>query len=153
MISAKDLEDVRYIITNKKRLAHSICFVTARFVPGGQLIRSKLFPAVSEILQDKTLLNKGDLDDEWTTLQALSVLYAYRLSTATPSTIDRPTSPAEVPQWSIKAFVETYALHVSVHRSIKPLMASLQSGVENITDTSHYKKYIYWLWLFIMAHQ
>lgn len=110
------------------------------------MTRSQLYPAISAILQDKTFLQKG-ADEEWTLLQALSALYAYRPTT------ERAVLSAQVSQRSIKAYVETYALHLSVHRSVEELRTLIRAQTPNITETICFKKYVYWLWLFNMSHQ
>jgi hypothetical protein len=103
---------------------------------------------VVAILRDRTFLPKSD-EEEWTLLQALSVLYAYRPSGNGISTND---STFEISQWTIKGYIEAYALHLAVHRSILPLKAAIRGGDPNITSSIAFKKYVYWLWLFNMSH-
>lgn len=83
-------------------------------------------------------------------LQALSVLYAYRPS---GNGISIGDSTFEISQWTIKGYIEGYALHLAVHRSISALKASIRAGDPNITSTIGFKKYVYWIWLFNMSHQ
>jgi hypothetical protein len=101
------------------------------------------------MLRDKNFLPKSD-EEEWTMLQALSVLYAYRPS---GNGISIGDSTFEISQWTIKGYIEAYALHLAVHRSISALKASIRSGDPNITSSIGFKKYVYWLWLFNMSHQ
>jgi hypothetical protein len=136
------------LISTKKQLGHCICYVTARYIPGGEVTRAKLAPAVSAILREKNFLPKSD-EEEWTMLQALSVLYAYRPS---GNGISIGESSFEISQWTIKGYIETYALHLSVHRSISGLKASIRAGEPNLTATIGFKKYTCWLWLFNMSH-
>ncbi len=152
MISLEDLKDINYLMTKKRQLVHCICFVTARFAPGGKQSRSKMVPIISAILSDKSFITKGDFDAEWTMLQALSVLYAYR-QTPAPTTNIQSYQSEEVPQWPIKAFVESYATHLSVHRAVEGVKSAVRTGATNIPATRAYQKYIYWLWLFTMSHQ
>jgi len=148
VIAAEDL-DVTQLLSTKKQLAHCICYVTARYVPGGDATRAKLVPTVSAILRDKNFLPKGD-EEEWTMLQALSVLYAYRPSGNGISVGD---NTFEISQWTIKGYIEAYALHLGVHRSISALQVSIRSGNPDVTSSIGFKKYVYWLWLFNMSHQ
>ena len=148
VIGAEDL-DVTRLLSTKRQLAHCICYVTARYIPGGDVTRAKLVPTITAILRDKNFLPRGD-DEEWTVLQALSVLYAYRPS---GNGISTEETAFEISQWSIKGYIETYSLHLGVHRSISALKASVRTGQPNITSSIGFKKYIYWLWLFNMSHQ
>jgi hypothetical protein len=108
-----------------------------------------LVPIVAAILRDKNFLPHSN-EEEWTMLQALSVLYAYRPSGNGVSIGD---STFEISQWTIKGYIEAYALHLGVHRSIAALEASIRSREPEITATIGFKKYIYWIWLFNMSHQ
>jgi hypothetical protein len=148
VIAPEDL-DITQLLSAKKQLAHCICYVTARYVPGGEPTRARLAPTVAAILRDKNFLPKSD-EEEWTMLQALSVLYAYRPS---GNGISIGDSTFEISQWTIKGYIEAYALHLAVHRSISALKASIRSGDANITSSIGFKKYVYWLWLFNMSHQ
>jgi hypothetical protein len=138
------------LLSTKKQLAWCICYVTARYIPGGDSARAKLVPTVATILRDKNFLPKSE-EEEWTMLQALSVLYAYRPSGNGISIIGDSTF--EISQWTIKGYIEAYALHLGVHRSISTLKASTRSGASEIISSIGFKKYIYWLWLFNMSHQ
>ncbi|KAH7314315.1 hypothetical protein BKA65DRAFT_516581 [Rhexocercosporidium sp. MPI-PUGE-AT-0058] len=148
LLNAGDLDDTSDIISKRKPLAYCICYVTARYVPGGETTRSKLLPFVSAILQEKVFQPKS-LEDEWTMLQALSVLYAYRTAVSTVSSVE---GSLEISQRSIKAYIETYAVNLSVHRSISGVKASLRAEDPEIMKTIAFKKYIFWLWLFNMSH-
>ncbi|KAK0118377.1 hypothetical protein ONS95_012666 [Cadophora gregata] len=148
LLNAGDLDNAADIISTKKPLAYCICYVTARYVPGGESARSKLLPVVSSILQERVFEPKNT-EDEWTMLQALSVLYAYRTAVWNGSSSD---GPLEISQRSIKTHVEMYALKLCVHRSISGVKASLRAEDPEIMNTIAFKKYIFWLWLFNMSH-
>lgn len=149
LLNAGDLDDPFDIISKKKPLAYCVCYVTARYVPGGEAARAKLLPVISAILQDKAFQPKS-AEDEWTVLQALSVLYAYRTAV---STISSAEGSLEISQRSIKAYIETYAVNLSVHRSISGVKAALRAEDPDVMKTVAFKKYIFWLWLFNMSHQ
>ncbi|KAH9210049.1 hypothetical protein DL95DRAFT_343628 [Leptodontidium sp. 2 PMI_412] len=148
LLNAGDLDDPFDIISKKKPLAYCVCYVTARYVPGGEAARAKLLPVISAILQDKAFQPKS-AEDEWTVLQALSVLYAYRTAV---STISSAEGSLEISQRSIKAYIETYAVNLSVHRSISGVKAALRAEDPDVMKTVAFKKYIFWLWLFNMSH-
>ncbi|KUJ10467.1 uncharacterized protein LY89DRAFT_740179 [Mollisia scopiformis] len=148
LLQESDLEDISHVISQKRTLALCICYVTTRYVPGGERTRTQLIPAISDILQDRNVRPQTD-GEKWTMLQALSVLYAYR------PTIQENTTrhdQADISHRSIKSFTESYALHLSVHRSIIGLKASIRSNEPNINSTQNFKYYIYWLWLFNMSN-
>lgn len=148
VIAPEDL-DITQLLSIKRPLAHCICYVTARYIPGGESTRAQLAPTVGAILRDRNFLPKSD-EEEWTLLQALSVLYAYRPSGNGISTND---NSFEISQWTIKGYIEAYALHLAVHRSISPLKAAIRAGDPDVTSSIAFKKYFYWLWLFNMSHQ
>ncbi|CZR62617.1 uncharacterized protein PAC_12514 [Phialocephala subalpina] len=149
VIDPQDLGNTLEVISQKRALALCICYVAARYVPGGDRTRSKLLPSIFAILQDRNFRPQSD-DEKWTMLQALSVLYAYRTTvTSEPSTQGTVT---DISHRTIKAFVESYALHVSVHRSIAGLRSSIRTNKPNITSTLDFKLYMYWLWLFNMSN-
>lgn len=149
VIDPQDLSNTLEVISQKRTLALCICYVTARYVPGGDRTRSRLLPSISAILQDRTFRPQTD-DEKWTMLQALSVLYAYRTTvTNEPSAQE---NVADISHRTIKAFVESYAMHVCVHRSIAGLRASIRANKLNIASTFDFKLYIYWLWLFNMSN-
>ncbi|KAH7391618.1 hypothetical protein BKA64DRAFT_110100 [Cadophora sp. MPI-SDFR-AT-0126] len=148
LLNAGDLDNAADIIATKKPLAYCICYVTAKYVPGGESARSKLLPVVSAILQGRAF-QPNNAEDEWAMLQGLSVLYAYRTAVSNGSSSD---SSLEISQRSIKAHIETYALQLSVHRSISGVKASLRAEDPEIMKTMSFRKYIFWLWLFNMSH-
>ncbi|PVH73242.1 hypothetical protein DL98DRAFT_538490 [Cadophora sp. DSE1049] len=137
LLNAGDLDNAADIISTKKPLAYCICYVTARYVPGGESARSKLLPVVSAILQDKAFQPRNT-EDEWAMLQALSVLYAYRTAVSNGSSSD---GSLEISQRSIKAHIETYALKLSVHRSISGVKASLRAEDPEIMKTMAFRNH------------
>lgn len=140
-----DLRNTLEVISQKRTLALCICYVAAKYVPGGDRMRSKLFPSNSAILHDRNFRPQTE-DEKWTILQALSVLYAYRTTvTNEPSTQEKFS---DISHRTIKAFVESHALHVCVHRSIAGLRTLIRTKKPNISSTLDFKLYMYWLWLF-----
>jgi hypothetical protein len=149
LLESAELDDIPHVISQKPTLALCICYVTTRYVPGGERTRSQLTPTISSILQEHNFQPQTD-EEKWAMLQALSVLYAYRQTVQeNASRIDI----ADISHRSIKSFVESYALHLGVHRSISGLKASIRANEQHITSSLSFKHYIYWLWLFYMSHQ
>ena len=149
LLNVDDLDNAGEIISTRKPLVYSICYVTARYIPGGDSTRSKLLPVISAILQEKAFQPTSP-QDEWGMLQALSILYAYRTAVSVSSSSD---GALEISPRSIKAHIETYALKLSIHRSISGVKALLQTEDPETTKSLSFKKYIFWLWLFNMSHQ
>lgn len=130
----------------RRAFAHCICYVTARFIPGGSAIREKLFPAVSELLLGNP---PNTLSDSLGFIQALIVLYAYA------QTVPYHASGSSSQKWMylrIKTSAESHALQLKLHRSIEGLGAAMSSQDRRaLPKHSVFKMYTYWLWLYTMS--
>lgn len=144
ILPCEEMEDPEKLIEQKKNLANCVCFVAARFLPGGNAIREKLMPSISELLQQKFPMSLGGSDEELATLQAFAVLYVYRPATTLPQFED-------LTHWRLKSIVEAYAIHLGCHRSVNELQNLIRSRAPDITTSKSYKRYVMWLWLFTMA--
>lgn len=144
VLPPEEIDDPQKVIEQKKNLANCICFVAARFLPGGNAMREKLLPSISNLLHAKFPPSRGGDDDELATLQALMVLYVYRPATTLPQFED-------ITHWRLKAIVEAYAIHLGCHRSVNELRNLIRSRASDIISSKSYKKYIMWLWLFTMS--
>jgi hypothetical protein len=140
------------MLRERKPLVQCVCYVAARFVPGGSAIRDRLFREISEIiLSSPDALNSTTLHP-LALLQALSVLYAY--AQAVPTSSEGAHAPLkDLMYWRIKTFTETYATQLCLHRSIERLRAAVASNEPQISTSVSYKMYTYWLWLYTMSHQ
>lgn len=149
LLTAADIQNVTDLIQHRRHLAHAIAFVTARFVPGAHSIRTRLKPYILTILASKYKPIPRDEDSLLTQLQVFAILYAY----APPHSSDADFEiNHELSRWAVKSSVEMFALRVSLHRSVDDLRKALEQGKSVGTTTFEVRKYLSWLWLFIMSH-
>jgi hypothetical protein len=140
------------MLAERKALVQCICYVTARFVPGGSVIRDKLFRPISDLLLGISETQRTTASHSLGFLQGLIVLYAY--AQAVPTAIEGSQSPPkDLLYWRIKTSTEAHALQLFIHRSIEGLRAAVASQEPNISTSYCYKTYTYWLWLYAMSHQ
>lgn len=152
VLSELEVSDLAITVRSKRLLAYSMAYVAARFVPGCRAIRTMLTPTVlciSRLQLDE--LNQPDRVDEnrWTLLQALAVLYNW----APPqSAVGDENSQFEPNQEMLRLAIETLTSRYSLHMSAKEVADLSKSGAENVYHTFAFHKYLYWLWLFTLAH-
>ncbi|KAE8442670.1 hypothetical protein EG329_002968 [Mollisiaceae sp. DMI_Dod_QoI] len=148
----EEFQDIDYIIDHEPRFAYAMCYITARYLPGGREIREALLPEVSRIPKDVYTAKLGARhDDDLCLLKALIALYSYADLTP-PSQAARQSSKESLLYWSIKSAAEMYGFRLNLHRSIQELKIELRTNSAQIYDTKSYKRYTYWLWLFNSAH-
>lgn len=129
-----------------------MCYITARYLPGGKEIREALLPEVCQIPKDVYTARLGNRhDDDLCLLKALIVLYAYADLTP-PSQAARATGKESLLYWSIKSSAEMYGLRLSLHRSIQELKLELRTNIADVYNTISYRRYTYWLFLYNTAH-
>jgi hypothetical protein len=128
-------------------LVQSICYVAAKFLPGGGDIRATLFPTISQYLKDLFISTQKS---EFSILKALVILYTYADMPPSSQTVDTKGQNI-LPFWSLKALVEMHAQRLSLPRSVQDLQMEIASGSQSILETMAFQKYSYWLWLFTMA--
>ncbi|KUJ11090.1 uncharacterized protein LY89DRAFT_739303 [Mollisia scopiformis] len=149
---AQEFQDLDYIIDHEPRFAYAMCYVTARYLPGGKEIREALLPEVSLIPKDVYTAKVGvHHDDDMCLLKALTVLYAYADLTP-PSQAARPSGKENLLYWSLKSAAEMYAFRLSLHRSIQELKLDMAANSGNIYTTKSFQRYTYWLFLYSMSH-
>lgn len=136
----------------KRHLAYCLAFVAARFVPGCEHIRRQLTHHVVQFLRDATRFSSNNEEEIWTHLLAFAVIYAYRQIGASSNDSPDPAHDEYLNQWTLKSAVETFALRLSLHRSGEDVRTLLRNSVPDIATRPEYRRYIYWLWLFTMAH-
>ena len=152
VLSELEVSNLAITVRSKRLLAYSMAYVAARFVPGCRAIRTMLIPTIlfiSRLQLDE--LNQPDRVDEdrWTLLQALAVLYTW----APPqSAVRDENSLFEPNQEMLRLAIETLTSRYSLHMSAKELADLSKSGAENVQHTFAFHKYLYWLWLFTLAH-
>lgn len=152
ILGPEDFEDIPTMLTEQKPLVQCVCYVTARFVPGGSVITEKLFRPISDLLLGISEARRSTASESLALLKGLIVLYAY--AQAVPSAIKGSQAPAkDLLYWRIKTFTEAHALQLFLHRSIEGLRASINAKEPQISKSYCYKMYTYWLWLYTMSHR
>jgi hypothetical protein len=146
----EDFADIDAVIDNELPLVYCICYVTARYLPGGKAIREKLLPEVTKIPASVFPTQPEPHMDEMSTLRALAVLICYSDMTPVSKSSENRRSEGML-YWYLKNVMEVLAIRHSLHRSIQDLRLDLRSGTKNITDTESFRRYNFWLWLFDSA--
>lgn len=148
----EDFEDFPSILAEQKPLVQCVCYVTARFVPGGNAIRDKLFRTISDLLLGTSETENSTASHSLAVFQGLIVLYAY--AQAVPAVIEGTQSPSkDLLYWRIKTSTEAYAIQLFIHRSIEGLRTAVAAQEPQISSSYCYKMYTYWIWLYTMSHQ
>ena len=151
ILGPEDFDDIPTMLKERKALVQCVCYVTARFVPGGSSIRDQLYGTVSELLLGSSDTQRSTPTQSLALLQALIVLYAYAQAVAT--TIEGPEAPSkDLLYWRIKTFTEAHAIRLFLHRSIEGLRTAVAAREPQIQASYCYKMYTYWLWLYAMSH-
>ena len=152
ILSELEVSDLAITVKSKRLLAYSMAYVAARFVPGCRAIRTMLIPTVLSISRlQLDELNQPDRVDEdrWALLQALAVLYSWA---PLHSAVGDGNSQLEPNQEMLRLAIEKLTLRYSLHVSAKEVADLSKSGAENVHHTFAFRKYLYWLWLFTLAH-
>ena len=152
VMTPTDIEDVGSLVSRKRRLAYCLAFVAARFVPGCEHIREQLAPHVVQFLRDMTRFSSDNAEETWTNLLAFAVIYAYRQTDASSNDSPKRIYDEYLNHWTLKSAIETFALRLSLHRSFEDVKNLLRTNVPEIVTEPAYRYYIFWLWLFTMAH-
>ncbi|KAL2070631.1 hypothetical protein VTL71DRAFT_13657, partial [Oculimacula yallundae] len=148
----KDFDDPDFLIEHDLQFVYCICFVTAKYLPGGKEMRSRLLPEVTKIPRGVLSMESGGRqDDELSALKCLGVLFLYADLTP-PSRSSDLSSNTEVSFWYLKFVIEMYGNRVGLHRSVQDLRAELRSNPEGITDSKAFQKYVCWLAMFSASH-
>ena len=144
-LAPEEFCDIDHLIDTERLFVYAICYVTARYLLGGQEIREKLLPEISRIPK------KLAQSDELCTFKALCVLCHY--SDLTPiSEASRDTGKEDVQYWPLKSLAEIYGLRMSLHRSVQEVKSELTSNPARIIESKSFTRYVYWLWLYDTAN-
>ncbi|CZT45622.1 uncharacterized protein RSE6_05947 [Rhynchosporium secalis] len=148
----KAFDDPDSLIENNLKLVYCICFVTARYLPGGKEMRSRLLPEVAKIPRGVLSMEPGNHhDDELAALRCLGVLSLYAALTP-PSRSSDPSANSEVQFRHLKSVIEMYGTRLGLHRSVQDLRAELRSGSHRVMESKAFQKYICWLAMFCASH-
>jgi hypothetical protein len=151
VLPVQDFQDADHLIETDPPLVYCICYVTARFLPGGKQLREMLMPKIAQIMKGNFTSGRNSAN-EMSTLKALAILYTYA-NVSSPSPQDSETTRHEdILFWPLKSLVEVYGLRLSLNRSLYDLQAEMRSERSKpITESTSYQKYTFWLHLFTMA--
>lgn len=146
-----DFENLDLLIDEQPELAHAICYVTSRYLPGGLATVQTVYPYVLRFLQERSAGASWSGKANIGCFRALVVLYAF--SEAALPNVQSPHSPYVLPTQLIKTVTEIYGTQLGLHRSIDGVRAMLSLPHDQWPSNISYKRYTYWLWLFTMSHQ
>lgn len=144
ILRKNDFSNLDHLVEHDLLLVYSVCYVVAKFLPGGTDIRTNLQPEISGSLQRLFMSN---CKKSFSTLKALVILYTF--TDLPPSSRNSDYDGSEdLPFWSVKTLVELFAQELSLHRSIEELQLEVTMGSEGIFESLAYQKYCYWLQTF-----
>ena len=139
------------MFSGQKCLIECICYVTARFVPGGNIIRCKLFKPISDLLLGFSESQVSTPSHSLALFQGFIILYAY--AQAVPPTNEGSNTPSnDLLYWRIKSFTETHGIQLFIHRAIEGVRAAIAAQESQISSSYCYKMYTYWLYMYTMSH-
>ncbi len=148
---SEDFEDSDTLIDTEVALVHCICYVTAKFLPGGTVIQEALYPNIFRIAEGK-FPNDGKQNGNLSNVMALVILYCYA-DLSSPSLQVSQYQSKKIFFWPLKSVVELYALQSSLHNSIQELRTEIVSKRSGpIFDSVPYRRYVLWLQIFLISH-
>lgn len=154
VIDETDLQDAISVTRERRPLAYCAGFVASQFIPGCATVREQLLWHVQDFLRTTGAALEKDESIVWTQLQAYAILYAYRSAADVFNIPQVPESPQSLNHWALKSSIEAFALRLGLHRSRDDLNASIRLGQDlaDVSGSSIFQRYVYWLWLFTMSH-
>ncbi|KFY80001.1 hypothetical protein V499_01081 [Pseudogymnoascus sp. VKM F-103] len=148
----KDFQDIGVLIETELSLAYSICYVTARFLPGGKAIQEILLPRLLQFLT-RIVTSSGSRASEISTFKAVLILYVHANCSPSTSQLAQQNRTGQILYWPLKSLMEVCASRLSLHSSIQDLKMELRATTsDTIVDSPSFQRYMYWLQLFIMSH-
>lgn len=148
----EDYENMDSLIQNELPFVYCICYITARYLPGGREIREMLLPEITRYPREIFAPRREGQVSDWIIFKGLIVLFSYADLTP-PSQVAKSVAEQDITYWPLKYAVEVMALRHSLHRSIQDLRSDIETRSMSAPETiTSYKKYTMWLWLFNMAH-
>ncbi|KAL3446166.1 hypothetical protein BJX65DRAFT_279609 [Aspergillus insuetus] len=133
--------------------AHCICYVTAKFLPGGRELRRALMPEIRNMLITNSNMSDPAAFEDLAYMKILLVLFAYSKFNS-PSSQTTLAVGDDILYWPLKSIVEMKALRLSLHNSLRDLRRSMSTNDPwpIVSASTAYTKYLISLQLFVMAH-
>ena len=155
VLTEADVADLDATVKFKRPLAYSMAHTAARFVPGCKAIRTKLSPTIvflAKLQFDRIGVVDSDDESRWTLLQALAILHNWAPRQHSDLGAYDSEFPTELWQEALRGPIETFAFRHSLQKSAEEVVDLLKRRAEDIQRTFAFRKYLYWLWLFSVAH-
>ncbi|KAL2828548.1 hypothetical protein BJY01DRAFT_255347 [Aspergillus pseudoustus] len=153
LIPALDPNDPLFaddLIETSPMVATCICYVTAKFLPGGRELRRALMPEIRDMLG---MGESNGLLEDLPYMKILLVLFAHSKFNS-PSSQSSLAADDDILYWPLKAIIEMKALRLSMHGSLRDLKRtmSIDNSWPVVSASTAYIKYLISLQLFVMAH-
>lgn len=142
ILDPNDFMDVDRLMTHHPDLVTCICYATSRYISGYQGYRERSKGYITEYLQASFDHQQQTDAEQIRTMESLMILYAFA-----PSTISTPSFAF------VRAACEAYATKIGLHRSVDAVKQLVASGVELSRNDLKVKRYLYWIWLYVISHQ
>lgn len=142
ILDPNDFMDVDRLMAHHPDLVTCICYVTTRYIAGYQGYRERTKGYITEFLQASFDHQQQNDAEQIRTMESLMILYAFA-----PSTISTPSFAF------VRAACEAYATKIGLHRSVDAVKQLVASGVELWRNDLKVKRYLYWIWLYVISHQ
>ncbi|KAF1732286.1 hypothetical protein CRV24_008479 [Beauveria bassiana] len=136
-------------MSRSPHLVTSICYVTARYIPGCRDIGRTLTPAILTFLENTYTTTIHDADQELAMLQSLMILCTFTRWTLIGK---EPNSCCDINFWHVKATSECFARRIKLHLSAAALKMQLEAGKKPSKANAHTRRYLYWLWFYTLSH-
>jgi hypothetical protein len=142
ILDPEDFMDVNRLMAQHPDLVSCISYVTTRYIPGYQKYRDRNKTYITEFLQASFDHQHQSDAEQIRTMESLMILYAFA-----PSTISQPSFAF------IRAACEAYATKIGLHRAVDAVRQLVANGTELSKNDIQVKRYMYWIWLYIISHQ
>jgi hypothetical protein len=142
ILDPNDFVDVDRLMAHHPDLVTCICYVTTRYISGYYNYRERTKGCITELLQASFDHQHQSDAEQIRTMESLMILYAFA-----PSTISQPSFTF------IRAACEAYATKIGLHRAVDVVKQLLASGTELSKTDLNVKRYLYWIWLYVISHQ
>ncbi|KAH8660280.1 hypothetical protein BX600DRAFT_499485 [Xylariales sp. PMI_506] len=147
--STAEYQDFDALINTQLPLAYCMCYVMAKFLSGGEAIRTILLPDVLQIVRGRQI-SSGHRLDELSTLKALGILNTYSEITPASRLGTEDHDGEQFSYWPLKYQMEMYALRLSLYKSAQSLKVDLAASMDS--DSKNYQLYLFWLQIFVNSH-